>query len=217
MTTPITGSTQFTADASALLREAEALKVETNEDLAAAEELRNRAKRGLSAADAERTERKTPHLRAGQAIDDEYRSALGAFKRATEWAETAIRSYRRRLEEARRAEETRLREQQEKERLRLAKQAEKAEARGLDQTADALRQQADMMPPAYVPSRAKAPETMAVVKLWKFEITDAEAVPRDLCTPNETLIRQRVQAMRAAAINAIPGVRVYEEEGYRSK
>jgi hypothetical protein len=216
-TEPYTGATQYQADTLAILREAEGLDVQNREDQRAAEDIRNKARQLLAAADAERAERKRPHLDAGKAIEDEYRKPIANCKEAMATAEASIDKFRRRMEVARKAEEQRLLAQQEKERLRLAKQAERAEAKGLEETADALRLQADTMPPAYVPSRAAKPETLTVVKVWKFQITDPDLVPRDLCMPDESAIRQRVQQLRSGAINTIPGVRVYEKEEYRSK
>ena len=44
-------------------------------------------------------------------------------------------------------------------------------------------------------------------KVWKFEVTDAQAVPREYLVVNESLVRQHV----ANGVREIPGVRIYED------
>lgn len=57
---------------------------------------------------------------------------------------------------------------------------------------------------------AARPKTGAVT-LTKFEITDPDVVPREFCTPNESLIREAIKAGR----DNIPGVRIYTERKVR--
>jgi hypothetical protein len=49
-------------------------------------------------------------------------------------------------------------------------------------------------------------------KIWKFEVTDPQAVPRAYLTPNEGLIRADMQAsVKAGKDPEIPGVRFWQE------
>lgn len=48
----------------------------------------------------------------------------------------------------------------------------------------------------------------AMVEVWHFEIVDAEAIPRDYLTVNESRIAKVVQALKGGT--TIPGVRVYK-------
>ena len=112
-------------------------------------------------------------------------------------------------EEARLREEARKKE--EVERAKLLKRAETAEAKGKEDKADELRQQAAEVS---VPAPALAPAQRAVGiqvrKSWDFEITDAAAIPREYLTVNETAIRKVVGALKGET--KIPGIRVYEKE-----
>ena len=65
------------------------------------------------------------------------------------------------------------------------------------------------VPTVFVPvmSAPKVEGAGAMVEVWKFEITDARAVPREYLSINESAIGKVVQALKGAA--NIPGVRVY--------
>ncbi len=112
-------------------------------------------------------------------------------------------------EEARLREEARKKE--EAERAKLLKRAETAEAKGKEDKADELRQQAAEVS---VPAPALAPAQRAVGiqvrKSWDFEITDAAAIPREYLIVNETAIRKVVGALKGET--KIPGIRAFEKE-----
>ena len=52
-------------------------------------------------------------------------------------------------------------------------------------------------------------------KVWKFEITEPELVPRNFCSPDESKIRAYLKENKAGA--NIPGVRFYEELTVQSR
>ena len=61
------------------------------------------------------------------------------------------------------------------------------------------------------------PETMEIslVEVWDFEITDAEAIPREFLTVNERKIAATVQEMKELA--DIPGIRVTGRKSVRPR
>lgn len=79
------------------------------------------------------------------------------------------------------------------------------------------------------PAAAPAPkETVRVTTLtgtvaasgtvkWDYEITDREALPRDLLMPNEAAIKARIAGLKAQGLKieaaSIPGVRIFEKIG----
>ena len=57
---------------------------------------------------------------------------------------------------------------------------------------------------------AKAEPKVGIKTVTKFEIIDAEAVPRGLCEPSEKLIREAVKK----GVAVIPGVRIWQERSF---
>jgi len=58
---------------------------------------------------------------------------------------------------------------------------------------------------------AKSAPKLGIKMITKFEITDADAVPRVLCEPVDKLIRAFIKENPGSEI---PGVRIYEEKGF---
>lgn len=193
---------------------AEALTIQTAEDLEAASELFNQTRSERDAHERTRVAEKEPYLEAGRQVDARWRPVLVALDSAAHTITNKINAFR--AEARRRAEEEqkRLREQQEKERQRLLKQAERAEVRGLTQTADALVREAETIQPAIVqpamPSRVAGIHT---VERWDFAIEDESKIPRNYLEPNEQAIRRTVQALKGKT--DIPGVRVFRDDSIR--
>jgi hypothetical protein len=193
---------------------AEALTIQTAEDLEAASELFNQTRSERDAHERTRVAEKEPYLEAGRQVDARWRPVLVALDSAAHTITNKINAFR--AEARRRAEEEqkRLREQQEKERQRLLKQAERAEVKGLTQTADALVREAETIQPAIVqpamPSRVAGIQT---VERWDFAIEDESKIPRNYLEPNEQAIRRTVQALKGKT--DIPGVRVFRDDSIR--
>lgn len=130
----------------------------------------------------------------------------------------ALRDWDTAQERVRQAEAARLAE--------LARQAEAdrrlAEAAALEREAtasgdDGLRAEAEALIAAPVETPvvqvAKATPTVAGIsyrEVWKFEIVDANALPREYLLPDMTRIGGVVRAMKDAT--RIPGIRVYAEK-----
>lgn len=127
-------------------------------------------------------------------------------------AKRKMGTYQQEIERDRRAEAERLQRQAEAqaEAERIAKaqdQMDKGDLAGCEKTLEA--------PSAPVVVRVETPEPpkMAGVSFRdevKFEITDPDAVPRNLCCPDEKKIRNFVKAMGAATV--VPGVRIWIEK-----
>jgi hypothetical protein len=66
--------------------------------------------------------------------------------------------------------------------------------------------EAPFIPQSSGPVRT-AEGTASIKKVWKFEVTDAQAVPREYLVVDERAIRQAV----AAGVRAIAGVNIFEE------
>lgn len=105
----------------------------------------------------------------------------------------------------------------EKERVRLEAEAKaRAEINKIqrgDISAETI-EKAQEASVAVTAANAEAPRTVTTDtgqlrtrKDWKFEIVDASAVPRELCTPDPKLIREAVKN----GAREVPGLRIWEE------
>lgn len=101
-----------------------------------------------------------------------------------------------------------LQKQQQLELERLAKAEEKS---GNKAAALEIREQKSLLPPPVVNLGPAVPkqEGSVIRKRFVFEITDANMVPREYCSPDMSKIRGVVNAMGQAC--QIPGVKVWEE------
>lgn len=214
VTTPTIDTIELLTLVSARLREAQALNIETAEDLAAASDLFNEIKRERDAHERARVAEKEPHLQAGRDVDARWKPVITTADSAADAIANKIRAFKRQAELRAQEEQRRLREQQEKERARLAKQAEKAEARGLPETADALMREAETIQPAIVPSAMpNRVQGIQTVDNWTFEIEDEAKLPREYLVADRVAIGRTVKALKGRT--NIPGVRVWNEESIR--
>jgi len=80
-------------------------------------------------------------------------------------------------------------------------------------TALAAAQQANFYEPV------QAPQGVSVRQVWKFEVTDPSAVPRELCSPDMQKIAAALQAKtdKYGQPDLIPGVRVFQEAQVTSR
>lgn len=139
-------------------------------------------------------------------------SVLAPFKQAETTIKGKLGTYQMDVEQKRREEADRVRRQEEakaeSERIAKAeKQMDSGDLEGAEQTLNA--------PAAPVTVRVQTPEAPKVAGVSmrdevKYEIMDPNAVPRDLCSPDERKIRNRVKDMGKAT--NIPGVRIWVEK-----
>lgn len=99
----------------------------------------------------------------------------------------------------------------------LLTEAKKAEKKGDTEIADLFRQQAETVKVPELPPAPAVPEQAGSVlrKRWLFEITDPDAVPRNLCDPTPSRIRKVVEALGDK--HGIPGVRVWPDKSEHSR
>lgn len=111
-------------------------------------------------------------------------------------------AYRFKVAEMARKEQERLRVLAEK---RYEAQAAKAEAKGLDAPPVI-----PLAPTVAAPAKTVATDAGSVtfIERRSFEITDAAAVPRELCCPDEKKIGQMVRAKAWEPANAPAGIRI---------
>jgi len=147
---------------------------------------------------------------AKRAVMDEFEPTENRLDAARQTITQALGAYER----ARRVEQERLaREAEErarKERERLAKQAERAAAKGQEEKAASLALEADLVTPAIAPTAPPKVPGYSSRSVWKFQIVDHDAIPREFLMPDEATIRGYVNAMKERA--NIPGVRIWKEE-----
>jgi Skp family chaperone for outer membrane proteins len=134
---------------------------------------------------------------------------------------TYLREVQRRQQEEmeRQAREDEERRRAEMERIERERQAEIAAAEAdsnpfaaaeADAKFAAQAEEVASAPAEIAPETADTRKTMTTARtVWRFEIEDATAVPREFCVPDERKIREHVQRNKEAS--GIPGVRVWEE------
>lgn len=139
-------------------------------------------------------------------------SVLSPFKQAETTIKQKLGTYQMEVEKKRREEAERLRRQEEAkaEAERIAKaqdQMDKGDLKGCEQTLNA-----PATPVIVRPTIQEPPKVAGVCMRDEvmFDITDPDAVPRNLCDPNEKKIRNLVKAMGKAT--NIPGVRIWVEK-----
>ena len=200
---------RFRAHKEATARRAEFLRVPTEAEKTLLEKVRKYDEAEKAAREAE--------ARRLQAIEDEKRrreqERLDALARAQREKEAAAR---RAEEEARRKaqeatnEAERVKAQAEAEKARKAAEAASAKAHAREEAA------AEVLPAPVItlPPVEKAAGESAV-KVWKYEITDAAAVPRDYMMVDTVKLGAVVRATKGTL--AIAGVRIYSETGIRMR
>ena len=139
-------------------------------------------------------------------------SVLSPFNQTEKTIKGKLGTYQMEVEKKRREEADRLRRQAEAqaEADRIAKaekQMDEGDLKGCEQTLAS--------PAAPIAVHVETPEPPKVAGVSfreevKFEITDPDAIPRNLCTPDEKKIRNWVKAMGKAT--NIPGVRIWTEK-----
>lgn len=98
----------------------------------------------------------------------------------------------------------------------LVKDAKKLEKRGDSESAAVLREQAANVPLPSLPPRAPMKQAGFVVTgRWKYEIENADDVPREYCEPSASALNKVVTALGNKI--KIPGVRIWYEKSESSR
>jgi hypothetical protein len=109
-----------------------------------------------------------------------------------------------------REEQRRLNEASEKERLRLQEIADRAAAKGQTTKAEQFEERALAVTAPIAQTAAPKVGGISIPKVWTFEITDEDLIPREYLLIDETRIRKIVTALKGDT--KIPGVRVFEQK-----
>jgi hypothetical protein len=171
-----------------------------DDDLVPYSERAKLLKQAAGVVEKARKQEKDSILQAGRTVDDWFARLAAPLKAAADTVVAAINAHQRKmLEEKRKADEAARRE---------AEERAKAEATPFDDPVPA--------PAPVVP--IKAAEAVRVVgsggrvtataqTVWKAEVIDPAAVPRQYLTVNEMAIKAAV----AGGVREIPGIRIYED------
>lgn len=126
-----------------------------------------------------------------------------------------IAAYNAEQERIRREEEARLREiaRKAEEERRLAEALE-AEAAGQSEEAAAILDEPVFVPPPVVEKMTPKVEGVSFTKVWKFEVTHPNMIPREYLSIDTVKIGGVVRATKGAI--QIPGVRIWAEDSVRA-
>jgi hypothetical protein len=101
-------------------------------------------------------------------------------------------------------------ERAETERKRLQEIADRAAAKGQDGKAEVFAERAQAVVAPIAQQAAPKVAGISIPKVWTFEITDEDLIPREYLDVSEVRIRKVVTALKGDT--KIPGVRVFEQK-----
>jgi hypothetical protein len=181
---------------------------------AAAAELA-RVKGQWDKTEADRKELKAPSLTAAAGVDKFFAPALAFLVSAEKIIKSKLDEWDTAQDALRLETQAKVDAAAAKQRVQLEQRADRAIASGKTEKAELLQQQASMVVAPVI--AANTPKVAGLVKrqVWKFEITNPQAVPRTYCEPDVAKIRKQVNA--TGGDTNIPGVRVFPERNYGSK
>lgn len=162
--------------------------------------------------DEQRLTRGKPLLEQKRAIDDSYRPATDAIKKADYHLVSLTSKYRTEQEQARRLAEQEAAAKAERERQRAEAKAEEYREQGREDKAAEWETRAAYTPAPVVPSRVPATAGVSFRTIWKFEVVDAGKIPAKFLAPDLKRIGEAVDGLKDLAAETIPGIRVWSEE-----
>ena len=159
----------------------------------------------------------TARLKVTKPLNEALRARNAEAKEASQpllEAETKIKrsmiAYSDEQDRIRKEEQRRLDEAAEKERQRLDEIAQRAAAKGQDKKAENFADRAAAVQAPVVQTAAPKVGGISIPKVWTFEITDEDLIPREYLVIDEVRIRKVVTALKGDT--KIPGVRVFEQK-----
>lgn len=162
--------------------------------------------------DEQRLARGKPLLEAKRAIDDSYKPATDAIKKADFHLVSITNQWRTEQEKARRLAEQEAAAKAERERVRAEQKAEEYRQQGREDKAAQWETRAAYTPAPVVPSRVPQSKGVSFRKVWKFEVVDASKIPAKFLVPDLARIGQAVDGLKDLAEETIPGIRAWCEE-----
>jgi hypothetical protein len=209
VTTPMPDSSAEAAARRALAA-VECLAIVTAEDYTSAANELMRVKGQYKSIDKEREQLKAPSLEGCRRVDDFFRAPLQFLVKAEQILKGKLNHYDRQQDAIRVEEQRRADAVARKERERIEAQALRAQASGKVDKAAALEQRAATI---VAPIIDRTPPKVAGVQtreVWKYEVIDPAAVPREYTVVDESKIRRVVGALKGDT--QIAGVRVWSEK-----
>lgn len=203
-------------EAAKIITDCKEVKVTNDEQRGNILELVKRIKGVAKGLEDERMATTRPMDEAKKEVMNLYRQPLDNLTKAESIIKRAVLEYDQ--EQRRKAEElqAKLRAEAEakarKERERLEKQAALAVEKGQAEKAEMLLDKADNVV-AFVPVvQAVETKTQGVSsrKVWKYRITDANALPREYMIPNEAMLAALARSTQGNI--PVPGVEFYAED-----
>lgn len=184
--------------------------INTAEQFTDAGEKLKRVKSALKQIEDKRTEYTAPLNKTVKAINEDAKAASAPWLAAESGIKRAMIEYQNEQDRIRQEEQRKADEAARKERERIEAQAKRAAEAGKTDKAEALEERAATVVAPVIQREAPKVAGINMRDVWKFEITDPNAVPREYLVIDESKIRKVVGALKADA--NIPGVRVYSEK-----
>jgi hypothetical protein len=152
-------------------------------------------------AEAQRTAITKPLLDEKRTIDNRFKELTGPLDGAEQALKDAVAAYRRKVEQERRE---RIAREERNRRERQAREDAKAEA----ERREPIRHESARIEPAPEATIRSGGSAATVRKVWKAEVIDPDAVPRDYLTVDTAAINRAVKA----GTREIPGVRIWKDD-----
>lgn len=199
METPDEKLGEIAKDLEVITAEADTYTIQSQNDIAIATEFLVKVKARAKRIEELRQFFVKPLNDQVKAINDRFKSVIKPLEEIEAKVKRSISDYTLEQDRQRREKERELQEAHAKE---MAKQEKAADRAGTEFVPTAAPKIEKAMPSVKTESGKTT-----TIKVWKFEVKDAAAVPREYLVVDETLIRKAVQA----GAREMPGVRIYED------
>jgi hypothetical protein len=132
-------------------------------------------------------------------LNDHIKEINASFKSASNPLEQIEKDVKSKVGDFRRAEAARIEKEQEKLRKKAAEMKTEKKQDEYNNKAEEMKQETKV---------ESESGSLRVRKVWKFELINADEIPREYLMVNETAIRRAI----ADGVRQINGVRIYEDE-----
>jgi hypothetical protein len=189
---------------------AKGLVIKTNEGYQAAAAMLKNIKGSLATIEDARVRITKPLVEAQREVNAQAKAAAAPFLEDEAAIKRAMLAYSDEQDRLREEEQRKANEAARKEQLRLKEIADRAAAKGQTNKAEQFEERAAAVQAPIVQTAAPKVAGVATSKVWAFEITDEDVIPREYLIVDETRIRRVVTALKGDT--KIPGVRVFEQK-----
>jgi phosphoenolpyruvate-protein kinase (PTS system EI component) len=186
------------------------LVIKTAEGYEAAATMLKSIKGSLATIEDARTRITQPINASLREVNAQAKAAAAPFLADEQTIKRAMIAYSDEQDRLQREEQRRQNEAAAKEQARLQEIADRAAAKGQDTKAEAFQERAQAVTAPIVQREQPKIAGIAIPKIWTFEITDEDLIPREYLIVDESRIRRVVTALKGDT--KIPGVRVFEQK-----